>query len=104
MIVAGWSIRVHIADSSSTIPENRIMLPDKYVNKVANQLDAPLTGARLLRDRARCSKRSHGDHPTISGKLKLQSIAAIPRGRCYRNGEKICCVELLGRVYAPFAS
>src|SRR6266850_598974 len=29
----------------------------------------------------------------ISGKYKLQFIAATPRARCSKNGVKICCVE-----------
>ena len=41
VIVAGWSIGFTL---SQFFPEDRIMLPDKYVSKVANELDAPLKG------------------------------------------------------------
>ena len=43
VIVAGWSIGFTLSQFFDH-PEDRIMLPDKYVNKVARQLDAPLQG------------------------------------------------------------
>jgi len=43
VIVAGWHIGFTLSQFFER-PEDRIMLPDKYVSKVANELDAPLKG------------------------------------------------------------
>src|SRR4030095_3563663 len=43
VIVAGWRIGFTLSQFFER-PENRIMLPDKYVSKVANELDARLKG------------------------------------------------------------
>jgi hypothetical protein len=43
VIVAGWLLGFTLSQFFDH-PEDRILLPDSYVNKVANQLDAPLKG------------------------------------------------------------
>jgi hypothetical protein len=43
VIVAGWSMGFTLGQFFDH-PENRIMLPNRYVNKVAKRLDAPLKG------------------------------------------------------------
>jgi hypothetical protein len=43
VIVAGWDIRFTLAQFFDH-PEDHTMLPDKYVSKVATQLDAPVLG------------------------------------------------------------
>jgi hypothetical protein len=44
VIVAGQSIGLSLSQFFER-PEDRIMLPDKYVSKVANNLDGPVRGA-----------------------------------------------------------
>ena len=101
VIVAGWSIGFTLSQFFDD-SEDRIMLPDKYVSKVANQLDAPLPGRVFYVTGPGFLNGSEGARPAFRASQKLQSIAAIPRGRCSRNGEKICCVELRAVLYAPF--
>ena len=98
VIVAGWSIGFTL---SQFFPEDRIMLPDKYVSKVANELDAPLkgrvfyvTGPAILNGRT-ASVRQFG-----------QAEVTIYRGKTARALLEEWREDLLhrtaGRVYAPF--
>ena len=98
VIVAGWSIRFTL---SQFFPEDRLMLPDIYVSKVANELDAPLkgrvfyvTGPAILNGRT-ASIRQFG-----------QAEVTIHRGKTARALLEECREDLLhrtaGRVYAPF--
>ncbi len=43
VIVAGWMVRFTLSQFFDH-PEDRILLPDKYVSKVSNKLDAPASG------------------------------------------------------------
>jgi hypothetical protein len=98
VIVAGWSIGFTL---SQFFPEDRIMLPDKYVSKVANELDAPLkgrvfyvTGPAILAGRT-ASVRQFG-----------RAEVTIYRGKTARALLEEWREDLLhrtaGRVYAPF--
>jgi hypothetical protein len=98
VIVAGWSIRFTL---SQFFPEDRLMLPDIYVSKVANELDAPLkgrvfyvTGPAILNGRT-ASIRQFG-----------QAEVTIHRGKTARALLEEWREDLLhrtaGRVYAPF--
>ena len=98
VIVAGWSIGFTL---SQFFPEDRIMLPDKYVSKVANELDAPLkgrvfyvTGPAIL------------DGRTASVRQFGRAEVTIYRGKTARALLEEWREDLLhrtaGRVYAPF--
>jgi hypothetical protein len=98
VIIAGWSIGFTL---SQFFPEDRIMLPDQYVNKVAHELDAPLkgrifyvTGPAILNGRT-ASIRQFG-----------QAEVTIHRGKTARALLEEWREDLLhrtaGRVYAPF--
>ena len=100
VIVAGWAIRFTLSQFFDDA-EDRIMLPDGYVNKVANQLDAPLkgrvfyvTGPGFLTGR-KASIRRFG-----------QAEVAMYRGKTARALLEEWREDLLhrtaGRVYAPF--
>ena len=100
VIVAGWSIGFTLSQFFER-PEDRIMLPDKYVSKVANELDAPLkgrvfyvTGPAILNGRT-ASIRQFG-----------QAEVTIYRGKTARALLEEWREDLLhrtaGRVYAPF--
>ena len=100
VIVAGWSIAFTLSQFFER-PEDRIMLPDKYVSKVANELDAPLkgrvlyvTGPAILNGRT-ASIRQFG-----------QVEVTIHRGKTARALLEEWREDLLhrtaGRVYAPF--
>jgi hypothetical protein len=98
VIIAGWSIGFTL---SQFLPEDRIMLPDQYVNKVAHELDAPLkgrifyvTGPAILNGRT-ASIRQFG-----------QAEVTIHRGKTARALLEEWREDLLhrtaGRVYVPF--
>ena len=100
VIVAGWNIGFQLSQFFER-PEDRIMLPDKYVSKVANELDAPLkgrvfyvTGPAILNGRT-ASIRQFG-----------QAEVTIYRGKTARALLEEWREDLLhrtaGRVYAPF--
>jgi hypothetical protein len=100
VIVAGWAIRFTLSQFFDDA-EDRIMLPDGYVNKVANHLDAPLkgrvfyvTGPGFLTGR-KASIRRFG-----------QAEVAMYRGKTARALLEEWREDLLhrtaGRVYAPF--
>ena len=100
VIVAGWNIGFQLSQFFER-PEDRIMLPDKYVSKVANELDAPLkgrvfyvTGPAILAGRT-ASVRQFG-----------RAEVTIYRGKTARVLLEEWREDLLhrtaGRVYAPF--
>jgi hypothetical protein len=43
VIVAGWMVRFTLSQFFDH-PDDRILLPDKYISKVSNKLDAPASG------------------------------------------------------------
>ena len=43
VIVAGWMVRFTLSQFFDH-PEDRILLPNKYISKVSNKLDAPASG------------------------------------------------------------
>ena len=100
VIVAGWRIGFTLSQFFER-PEDRIMLPDKYVSKVANELDAPLkgrvfyvTGPAILNGRT-ATIRQFG-----------QAEVTIYRGKTARALLEEWREDLLhrtaGRVSAPF--
>jgi hypothetical protein len=100
IIVAGWNIGFQLSQFFER-PEDRIMLPDKYVSKVANELDAPLkgrlfyvTGPAILNGRT-ATVRQFG-----------QAEVTIYRGKTARALFEEWREDLLhrtaGRVSAPF--
>ena len=100
VIVAGWRIGFTLSQFFEH-SEDRIMLPDKYVSKVANELDAPLkgrvfyvTGPAILNGRT-ASVRQFG-----------QAEVALYRGKTARALLEEWREDLLhrtaGRVSAPF--
>ena len=100
VIVAGWRIGFTLSQFFER-PEDRIMLPDKYVSKVANELDAPLkgrvfyvTGPAILNGRT-ATVRQFG-----------QAEVTIYRGKTARALLEEWREDLLhrtaGRVSAPF--
>jgi hypothetical protein len=100
VIVAGWSIGFTLSQFFER-PEDRILLPDQYVSKVANELDAPLkgrvfyvTGPAILAGRT-ASVRQFG-----------RAEVTIYRGKTARALLEEWREDLLhrtaGRVYAPF--
>jgi hypothetical protein len=73
VIVAGQSIGLSLSQFFER-PEDRIMLPDKYVSKVASNLDSPLsgrvfyvTGPGFLKDRKAPVRRFGKSEVTIYG-------------------------------------
>ena len=74
--------------------EDRIMLPDKYVSKVANELDAPLKGRVFYVTGPAILKRSQGIHPTIrtsrSYHLQRQNRAGVARRMARRSAASNC--------------
>jgi hypothetical protein len=100
VIVAGWTLGFTL-EQFFEHPEDRIMLPNSYVNKVAKRLDAPLkgrvfyvTGPAFLSGRT-ASVRQFG-----------QAEVTIYRGKTARELLEEWREDLLrrtaGRVYAPF--
>jgi len=100
VVVAGWSIGFTLSQFFER-PEDRILLPDQYVSKVADELDTPLkgrvfyvTGPAILNGRT-TSIRQFG-----------QAEVTIHRGKTARALLEEWREDLLhrtaGRVYAPF--
>jgi hypothetical protein len=99
VIVAGWAIGFTLGQFFDH-SEDQIMLPDSYVNRIANQLDAPLkgrvfyvTGAPVLNNRTALIRRF--------GQVEV----AIYRGNTARALLQEWREDLLqrtaGRIYAP---
>jgi hypothetical protein len=100
VIVAGWGVGFTL-EQFFQHPKNRIMLPDKYVRKVANQLDAPVqgrvfyvTGPAILNGRtADVQHFGQAEVTTYSGKTARALLQEWREDLLRRTA---------GRVYAPF--
>jgi hypothetical protein len=100
VIVAGWRIGFNLSQFFED-PEDRIMLPDKYVNKVANELDAPLkgrvfyvTGPALLNGRTASFRQFGQAEVTVYTSKTARALLEEWREDLLH--------RTAGRVYAPF--
>jgi hypothetical protein len=100
VIVAGWGLGFTLSQFFDH-PENRIMLPDKYVSKVANRLDVPVPGrvfyvtgpATLNGRKAHVRHFGQAEVTTYSGKTARERLQEWREDLLHRTA---------GRVYAPF--
>jgi len=100
VIIAGWGVGFTLGQFFKH-PENRIMQPDKYVSRVANQLDAPVpgrvfyvTGPAILDGRtAHVRKFGQAEVTTYSGNTARTLLQEWREDLLHRTA---------GRVYAPF--
>jgi hypothetical protein len=100
VIVAGWRIGFTLSQFFER-PEDRIMLPDKYVSKVANELDARLkgrvfyvTGPAILNGRTPSTRQFGLVEVTIYRGKTARALLQEWREDLLHRTE--------GRVYAPF--
>jgi hypothetical protein len=100
VIVAGWGIGFTLGQFFDH-PEKRILLPDKYVNKVANQLDAPMQGRVFY-----VTGRGVPTDRTATIRDFGQADVTIYSGNTARallEWREDLLRRTAGRVYAPFA-
>ena len=64
VIVSGWNLGFTLGQFFDR-PQDQIMLPNDYVNRVANHLDAPAPGRVFYVTGLRYFKRSQGAGPTF---------------------------------------
>jgi hypothetical protein len=100
VIVAGWGIGFTLSQFFDQ-PENRIMLPDQYVNSVANKLDAPLRGRVFyVTGRGIPSGRTATIRDFGQAEITIYS-GTTPRALLEEWREDLLH-RTAGRVYAPF--
>ncbi len=100
VIVAGWGIGFTLGQFFDH-PEKRIMLPDKYVNKVANQLDAPMQG-RVFYVTGRGIPNGRTAPVQHFGQAEVTTYSGKTARELLHEWKEDLLLRTAGRVYAPF--
>jgi hypothetical protein len=100
VIVAGWGIGFTLGQFFDH-PQKRIRLPDKYVSKVANRLDAPMQGrvfyvtGRGVPSGRTATIRDFGQAEVPGASMRLLQ-AIINYSRCSKNGYLLASRQING--------
>jgi hypothetical protein len=101
VIVAGWGIGFTLSQFFDH-PKNRIMLPDKYVNKVADKLDAPVRG-RVFYVTGRGVPSGRIATMRAFGQAEVTIYSGNTARALLQEWRDDLLRRTAGRVYAPFA-
>jgi hypothetical protein len=99
-IVAGWSIGFTLGQFFDH-PENDIMLPNDYVNKVANHLDAPAPG-RVFYVTGPAILNGRKAHIQNFGQAEVTIYSGPTARALLQEWREDLLNRTAGRVYAPF--
>jgi hypothetical protein len=99
VIVAGWGMGFTLSQFFDH-PENRIMLPDKYLNKVANNLDAPAPGRVFYVTGWILNRRKA--HVQQFGQVEVATYSGATARALLQEWREDLLSRTAGRVFFPF--
>ena len=100
VIVTGWGIAFTLSQFFDH-PEDRIMLPDQYLNRVANRLDAPLPG-RVFYVTGRGNLTGRTTTIRDFGQAEVTIYTAATARELLQQWREDLLHRTAGRVIAPF--